>query len=271
MADEEVGFAPDEMSEGGGLVDDVDAILTFEFVHFDYQGTVAVPVPALHVSLKAQLEGGEAEYEEYYSCGDASRLQPKDDGTGVRALIEGAKITKDSKCGQFFKSLCDSHGSQDILLGRANIKTLDGISVHLNRRADKDRPGLQPAKDAKGRQRTILLVTKINALPGGKAKAAVAKPGAKAVAQGAKASVAAPDAEITKATIDAIEALVAEAGEEGIKKSDLSTAVFRKVKAILKDPAKIKASTNLSQNVEFLAAEGSWLFDDETGVLVSGT
>lgn len=268
MADEVVGFAPDEMSEGGGLVDDVDATLTFEFVQFDYNGTVAVPVPALHVHMVAALEGGEAEYEEYYSAGDASRLQPKEDGTGVTAMIEGAKITKDSKCGQFFKSLCDAHGSQEILLGRTNIKTLDGISVHLNRRPDKDRPGLQPAKDTKGRQRTILLVTKINAMPGAKA---LAKAGAAKVAPGAKPAPAGKaDADVTAATIAAIEALVIEAGDDGIKKSDLSTAVFKKVKAVLKDPARIKAATTLSQSEAFLAAEGSWLYDDETGVLVAG-
>lgn len=257
MADD-VSFAPSTAQEGGGLLQAVnDATLTFECTTFDYGGSVAVPVPALHVHGEYEDEnGGAAEFDEYYSAGDASRLRPKKDGTGFQALVEGAGLTKTCKAMQFIASLVSANGGDEDIVSSGNIKDLDGINCNLERKPDIDRPGLSSA-NSKGRARTIMLVTEINSLPGqGKAKGK-AKPGGKPAPAGKPASGGKPA--LRAKTVEAIEALLESNGD--IEATDLPQLLFRAHK---KDPD-VKAMTELAADENFLSAKDTpWGFDGET-------
>ncbi len=259
MADQEdVSILPSEAQEGGGgVVQAVQgAILTFECVSYDYNGSVAVPVPAVHVHGEYELEGEAAEFEEYYSAGDPSRLRPKKDGTGFQALQEGAGLTKTCKTMQLLDSIVSANGGdEDILTG--GIKGLDGINVNMERKPDIERAGLEQKVGA--RKRTILLVTEINAMPGEtpkkKGKPVAGKPVAKAGAPGkAKA--------LRQKTITAIEAAIEAAGGK-VEGENIGQLVFRANK---KD-SEVKAMVELITADDFalLSADDTpWGFDGTT-------
>lgn len=227
-------FNPSTFTEGsGGLVDNVDATLKFRCVSYDYNGAVATAVPALHVQGTTS-EG--VEFNEYYSAGDAARLRPSADGKTFEPVTEGASLNKQSKAAQFIASLFNA-GLQD--LADDDITTLDGINVHLERRADQERKGIN-ATNSKGRQRTILLVTAINALPGAKAKGK------------GKVGGANIDAEVDAVVESALEA----AGGE-IVLAKLSQAVFKAGKG---NP-KLKDITKRAQEADYLEGDRPFGFD----------
>jgi hypothetical protein len=257
MAGQDVSFDPDDALEGGGgVVQAVSgATLTFECVAYDYNGSIAVAVPALHVHGEYQNEEGEgAEFEEYYSAGDASKLRSKKDGTGFQALTEGAGMTKTCKAMQFISSIVSANGGDKSII-TGNIKDLDGLNADLERKADIDRPGLETREGA--RKRTILLVSNINSLPGEAPKAKAGKGKGKPAAGKPSAGKA-----IRIKTIEAINGLLA---VSDVAASDLPQALFRKFK---KDPD-VKAMTELAADEEFIAADDTpWGFDGDT--LTSG-
>lgn len=259
---EDVSLDPDEASEGGGglLQAVADATLTWEAIAFDYNGSVAVPVPAIHIHGVYQTdEGDSGEFDEYYSMGDASKLRPKKDGTGFQSLVEGGKPTKTCKGMQLIASLISANGGDKSII-TGNLKDLDGIVVDMERKPDVDRPGLSAPKQ--GRTRTIMLVSEIKALPGeSKPKAKPgAKPGPKAVAAPAKAG-AGKKADPTRAkTIESIVATL-EANGGSVSSSDLPQLLFRKFK---KD-ADIRSMTELAADEDFLnASDTPWSYDGET-------
>lgn len=220
-------FNPSSFAEGGGLVDNVDATLTFKCVSYDYNGNVAVAVPALHVH--GVFDGGE--FDEYYSAGDAAKLRPAADGKTFEPVVEGASLNKSSKAAQFITSLFNA-GLTDI--PDDNICALDGLNAHLDRRADVERKNLQ---NTSGKKRTILLVTAINSLPGkGKAKgAAKGKPAAASI-----------DAEV-----DAVVTAAIEAAGGDLTLAKLSQAVFRAGKG---NP-QLKEITKRAQEKDYLEGE----------------
>lgn len=256
MANGEVSFDPDEAQEGGGgIVQAVSgATLTFECVSYDYNGSVAIPVPALHVHGEGYQdeEGNDASFDEYYSAGDASKLRPKKDGTGFQALTEGAGLTKSCKAMQLLSSIVSANGGDKSLL-TANIKDLDGINVDMERKPDIDRPGLE--KKPGGRGRTILVVTAINALPG---EAAPKKKGGKPAPKGAAPKPGGKAAALKAKTVEAVKAVLEGTGGE-VSSEDLPQILFRKYK---KDPD-VKAMTELAADEDFLGDnDDSWSYED---------
>lgn len=264
MPSEDVNLDPDEASEGGGgLLQAVsNAGLTIRATAYDYGGSVAVPVPAIHVHGEYEDEDGEdQEFDEYYSMGDASKFRAKKDGSGFVALQEGARPTKTCKGMQFLASLVSANGGEKDGITNVPLTDLDGINVDMERKPDIDRPGLEARKD--GRKRTIMLVTEINALPGETKKK---KSGTKASAKKGKAAKApakkgGASAKALKAkTIEKVsEAILANGGE--LEVDDLPQLVFRKNK---KDPD-VKAMTELASDEDFLTDDDTpWGLDDGT-------
>jgi hypothetical protein len=227
------------MSEGTGLTDDVDAVLTFKTCMFDYNGSQPVPVPALHVH--GEIEGGDT-FDEYYSAGSASKLRASDDGTTFEPVTEGATLNKNSKTAQFIVSVLNAAGGD--LAPPENVTEWDGLTAHLDRRADAQRKGIN-AENARGQKRTILLVTSILGLPGKKAKKAGAK-------KTAKTDDSAVDA--------AIEGVLADNDGE-IPVANLSRILFRALKG---NPA-LKAITKRAQEDSYLESDDRpFNFDGET-------
>lgn len=252
---EDISFDPDEAQEGGGgVVQAVSgAVLSFECVLWDYRGTIAVPVPAIHVHGDYEDEEGEdADFDEYYSGGDPSRLKPSKDGKKFIAVTEGAGLVKTCKAMQLLNSIVSANGGDKEIVtdNTHDIKGLDGINVDMQRKPDIDRAGLEPAKG--GRKRTILLVTDINALPG--EKPSKKKKGAKKKASKGKAAA------IRTKTIEAVCAVV-EFNDGEVEAADLSQMIFKKNK---KD-SDVKAMTELAADEDFLNDDDTpWEFDGTT-------
>jgi hypothetical protein len=250
----------------GGFIDNVDAVLTFETCEFDYNGSVAVPVPALHVSITYDKDGSEETKEEYYSAGKPEKVQPTSDGKGFD--IEGDKgLSQNCKAAQFLKSLVDAGLDEDEYLGDNDVTKMDGIGVHLERRPDASSGfGSTEKKD-----RTILLVTKINHLPGEAPKGAKAKPTPTkatttkpAAGKPAPAKPGAKPKGLEAQLVPVIEEILSEADENTVAKSELSKLVFDKVKGNPELKANLRDLTKLSQNEEFLGDDARpWAFDGE--------
>ncbi len=251
---DDVSFDPDDAQEGGGGVVQAvaGAVLSFECVLWDYRGTIAVAVPAIHVHGDYEdEEGEEAEFDEYFSAGDASRLKPHKDGTRFVAVTEGAGLVKTTKAMQLLNSIVSANGGDKAIVtdNIHNIKGLDGINVDMQRKPDIERAGLEPAKG--GRKRTILLVTEINALPGEKA--------GKKKKKGAKKKVGGKSKALRAKTIEAIVAIV-EFNDGEVEAADLSQMIFKKNK---KDED-VKAMTEMAADEDFLNEDDTpWEFDGE--------
>lgn len=247
---EAVSFDPNDAVEGGGglVAQASDVKLTFECVAYDYNGSVAVAVPAIHMHGEFEDEEGEdQEFEEYYSMGDASKLRASKDGTHFEALTEGAKPTKTCKGMQLISSIISANGGENPI-ENGNIKSLDGLVADVERKPDMERPGLSATNKA-GRSRTILLISAIKALPGATPKKGAAKTKAAAAAAAAPAKPGKKNA-LRDKTFEGIKAVLEGAGGS-IPVEDLPTFLFRKFK---KDPD-VKAMTELAADEDFLALD----------------
>jgi hypothetical protein len=261
MKEEDVNLDPDEAGEGGGglLQAVADATLYWRAVGFDYNGSVAVPVPAIHIHGEyVDEEGNEATFEEYYSMGDASKLRPKEDGSGFRSLVEGGKPVKTCKGMQVIASLISANGGDKSIIASGNLLELDGIVCDMERKPDIERPGLA---NPNNRKRTIMLISAIKSPPG-KAKGK-AKAGPKPVPVGAKPAAAAAKPKANPLRQKTIESVVATLESNGgsVAHADLPQALFRKFR---KD-ADIRAMTELAADEDFINANDTpWAFDGET-------
>jgi hypothetical protein len=251
----------------GGFLDNVDAVLTFETCEFDYNGSVPVPVPALHVTVTFDKDGEETVKEEYYSAGKPEKVQPSADGKGFD--IEGDKgLSQNCKAAQFLKSMVDAGLDEDEYLSDNDVSKMDGIRVHLDRRPDATSGFGSGLDEGKKKERTILLVTKILGMPGeaapAKAKKASAKPAAKPTPGKPAPAKATRVPDVDEKLVEIIVEILAEADDNTIPKSKLAKAVFDKAKA---DPALKTVLAKLSKRSiddEFLGADGQpWDFDGE--------
>lgn len=199
----------------GGLLNDVDVDLTdLTFVDdWTYNGAVQDPVLALKVTMTD--EAG-AETIQYLSAGDLARFVPSEDGK-VAVPAEGSTATalnNNTNCAAFLGSLMEQGFPKKLVSDRVDV--FEGCNVHVNRVPQKKRSGMANADD---KQREVLVVTKINSLPGEKAFAAP---------KGAKAATASPKKGAASAP--------ATASEEGAEISEeLATMVHDTVVAVLEE------------------------------------
>lgn len=156
---EPVSLRPSDQQQGG-LLDDVD--VTFEdmsFVIWDYQGKSEKPALAV---LGILVDSDGEKHEQYWSAGDASRFQPSEDGkTAVRVGSSGGGLTNSTNAAQLFKSIVDAGFPEDKIT--QSLECFEGMAAHVQRVAQPKRSGL-PAQDGE-RERTVLVVTKINKMP----------------------------------------------------------------------------------------------------------
>jgi hypothetical protein len=246
MSNPQIGVSinPDTFVQGG-LIDDVDAILTaVRFAKFDYEGK-SDAVLALKVNFTTP--DGEP-HEQYYSAGDLKRFQPSDDGLRAIPVAGAASLVVSSNASQFLISIVNA-GFPKNKLGD-DVSVFDGTGVHLRRVAQAERKGLSKPKEGDDRQKTILVVEKILFQPGTKptftigsgttvakgAPAAGKSVGAPAAAASAPAAPAGGD--IDEKTAGYIIQVLSENGGS-FNKTILPNALF-KLLAAAKDPDQSK-------------------------------
>lgn len=265
-----ISLAPSTFSQGGGLIDDVDVeVVDAQFVMFDYNGKVAVAVPALGLELKELGDEGKV-HQQYFSCGDAAYFAPSDDGNSLIPTGDRTSINTTSKAGMFLISLVNA-GVPETLLASGNIKDIVGMKFHVNQIAAPKRPGLQNQKEGA----TDLIVTKLISLPGEKAPArtglgaktppanmAAPKPNGAAAAatQGTGGTV---DEALASATVEAIIGVLAE-NDGTVLLKDVSAKLF---KAVDKGNPLRASITKLAFDKEWLksvSGEAGFNFDGTT-------
>jgi hypothetical protein len=155
---------------------------------------------------------------------------------------------------------------------------IDGVRIHVVRKAQPKRPGIQAPEMAAAqanRQATQMLVEKLIAYPpsmGGAVAPAAATKGAPAAATGGNgaAGAAAPTGETAEMAVGLLCQLIAEAGAP-LKVSAIAGKVF--TNADMKaQPAPVRnAVLGMIVKPEFLGAEGQpWSYDKAAGTVALG-
>lgn len=237
-----ISFNPDTFVEGG-LVDDVDMFFKEAvFCLYDYNGKVAESVLALGIKM-VDPEG--KEYDQYYSAGDKKYFVPSEDGKTLIPTGDKAGLNSNTNAAKLFKSLLDA-GFPVAQLNTGNLRAIEGGTYHMVRVAQAERKGLVKNAKKEGPD-TVLLVTKVVALPGEAKAPAAATPkptlGAPNVAQVPMAAPAAAPVAATpapapangSADLDAMltPLVIQVVGEAGgsIAKGLISQAVFKKAQS----------------------------------------
>ena len=218
-----VSLNPEDFTEGGGLIDDIDVILKENvFDMFDYNGTVQPGVPSLKITM--DHEGDDV--VQYYSMGSANDWLPSEDGKQLIAVGKAQNIRLSSNGGIFLKSLIDAGFPADKLSD--DISILDGLQAHVIRVPAPKRPGLE--KKEKKYEDTILIVSEIKALPWEKKtpKGAPGKAAGKATAAGKKSPAKkeeTSEGDVSEEATNAILTILADAGS--ITKKELPGVLFK--------------------------------------------
>ena len=249
-------LAPENQQEGQGLLDDVDvSFQKVRVVTWDYNGKVAVPVPALCVTME-QEDG--AVNDQYYSLGKATDWQPNEDGTEVVAVGKATGITNSSNAALLINSLVDAGFPTAKITD--DVRFMEGIKVHMSRIPAPKRGGTTKAPRADGRvfEDTVLVISAIIAMPGAKA-APKGKPATAPVAGKAAtpktAPTAAPAEDLEERCSNLMMEILAE-NPAGVKKAQIPGLALKKV---AKDADKNAVVARMYQD-DFLNS-GAWTFD----------
>lgn len=269
MAEKLIGVSinPDTFVQGG-LIDDIDAILTsVRFTKFDYEGK-SDAVLALKVNFATP--DGEA-HEQYYSAGDLKRFQPSDDGLRAVSVGGATCLVVSANASLFLTSIVNAGFPKNKLSD--NVSVFDGTGVHLRRIAQAERKGLVK-KEGDDKQKTILVVEKILFQPGEKptftigtgttlGKGAPAGAGKSVGAPAAAAPQAASGDLDEKTTGYVLQVLTDNGGS--FNKAVLPNALF-KLLAAAKDPDQSKI-LNMAFKPDWIgSADRPWKLD-EAGVI----
>lgn len=220
-----VSLKPSEAVEGGGLLDDVDAVVKeASFAMFDYQGQRSIPIPTLQLIL--EVEGEEKTYQQNWSVGKPEDWMPSEDGKRLIAIGKAQGLNTTSNTMLFLTSLVNAGYPEDKLTD--DVSDLVGLEAHFNRVAAPNRAGL--VKKEGDRDQTVLIVTDIKKLPW-ETKKATGKPAKTATTKAGK-TVAPPPTEggvdlSTKAAETIMEIVVEEGGT--LAKKAIPAALFKKL------------------------------------------
>lgn len=254
---------PDAMVTGG-LVDDIDVTLSsVRFVLYDYDGKVAEAVLALHVKM---TDDDGTEYDQYYSAGDSKFFVPSKDGSMAMPVGSRTALSSSSNAAQFLISLVNAGFPQEQM--EADVTIFETMKVHVNRVAQPKRSGIIKNAGDNEREKTVLIVTRIIAMPGeepvkkGGAKAGTTtkaagstKPAAGKAAATKAAAPAASDDDLSAALTEVVTTALAEAGGT-VTKKDITGIVFR----AMKDHPGRNQAVKLVHTDDFLSS-GPWTYD----------
>lgn len=227
-----VSLCPDDMQEGGGLLDNiVITVKSAQFVVTDYGGKSKIKRPAAHLVLTEMVNGEEYDHDDqFWSCGKMEDWVPSDDGKYLIPTGVKTQIHKSSNFGMLMASLMDNGWPKDKF--DADIGFLTGAKFHMMQTAS-GRPDTE--KDGKTYKDTVLCVAEILQYPweegkksgggGGKktAKKAPSKSAHKTQDEDSGSGSGDDDLDADLAAI--VLQLAIEAGEDGITKKALASKI----------------------------------------------
>lgn len=257
---------PTDFAAGGGLVDDIIATITHSrFETYDYNGTVQNPVLALHITLED--EDGNT-HEQYYAAGDLKYFVPSKDGARAEPVGQKTALSASSNAFLFISSVVDSGFDPEKLSD--DVSVFEGLRAHFIRVAQPKRDGLPNTGQQGGREKTILIMDRLEeaapakgAKGGAKAgaKAGAAKPATKATNAKAAAAPAAADGDDDDALVDIVQTLILE-NDGKLEKKKIAAAVFKAAKEAGNDAKVSAAMSKQAFEDAFLGADGRpWEFD----------
>jgi hypothetical protein len=267
MAGQKQGYAsmdPETFSQGGGLFDDVDAIVTeAKFTAEPPEGYNPEGNPLFFV-LGLHIDGMDEPVSQSYSMGAKAgdNFEISEDGLGLIPNGPASKLGASSKFGLFMGALKTEGFPIADLSGENGMGALVGLRAHFNRMPDPERKGLKTGGKEKKYPETTLVVTKIHTLPGEQQKPgskAGGKKGASAPAASSKTAAAkgAGNAEDIEAAESALVSILAAKGGS-VQKSQLPLLA---VKELAKNPRKQEIA-KIVYSEEFLSRENEyWEFD----------
>lgn len=246
-----LSFNPNDAVQGG-LLDAADVIVrAARICMWDYNGKAKATT-----AIRVQFEDGDGKlHEQYYSIGDPERYVPSEDGTQVLPTNGATGLNTSSNGYQFMKSLVDSGVPADFVT--TDISKIDGIKLHVQQVAQPKRAGLSDQKD-----RTILLATKLIALPGQSPVKGGSKGSANATAPAAAAASVSGDV-ADKAIIYISQVLAANGGT--VPRAKVSQLVFQAANTA-KDSDKA-ALTKIVYDEKFLAENSGRPVENGTDVV----
>lgn len=276
MAKRNTGVAslnPDNMASAG-LADDFDGTITkARFVPWNYDGAMDGHVLAAAVTIEPDEGFGFDEFTQYYSAGDTEFFLPSEDGEepvdfdgwdgedteeveGIYAYRVGRReaLSNSSNFAHFMAALVEA-GFEDGI--PANIDFLEGMRGHFNRIPQRKRSGIVQ-EDDEGRQKTILVVTEIEATA----------PASKAKGEGKSKAAAADEgnSDLEDAVSEAIVEALSEADGELAKRKVVGIVI----QAFKSDKKNKSAAVKLASDVDFLSSSDLWEFDADEGTLKLG-
>ena len=245
----------------GGFLDATNATITsLRFIDAYPNG-----MPSVLLEVTFQPEDGKARTE-LYRAGAVDQMRPTADGK--RLTPPEARMRKDCGAMLFIGSLIDS--GFDVSRVGDDITVFAGTTVFLRRKA---LPKFTLKDGTLSKDRDILLVEKVLALPGEK-KAAAAKPAVKAVVKATLKTVVVPAAVAAPApvVVDAgdidtelegiVLELLAAASENTIARNRIGNAVFQAtVKA--KNPRRAPLMARVQEDAYLGDSARPWAFDGE--------
>jgi hypothetical protein len=178
-----VSLNPANFSQGG-LVDDVDILVVdarWCYFNYDGKGPEALALGVEIEELQVGADGKKAKHEQYFSAGDREYFRPSQmavdgipDGGILIPTKDRKQINQNTNAAQFLSSAVACGFPIDRLDEMTITDAIVGAVFHVNRMPQPKRAGLIKNKrmvtgQAEGqaeRESTVLVVTKIVALPG---------------------------------------------------------------------------------------------------------
>jgi len=257
-----LSIRPEDAVISSGFLDDEDVIIkSVRTIMFDYAGTrINDPSPALEVTYSRGAD--EDDSSQCYTAGKAKDTAPSADSKGFNNLRSDDRSGLPSNCNamMWIQSIVNAGFPSD-KLGN-DFSAFDNTSVHVNQIPAPDRKGLAGTKD-----KTILIVTKVNTLPWEQTKTAKGKGKASATttakgkgkAAAATTTPAATDAGMSEVDDRATELLLTALGlkPEGIKKVELIPLIVGLIPG--DDPMRSKIVPRII-NDAFLTTQNGWKY-----------
>ena len=262
-----LSLRPEDAVVSGGFLDDEDVVIsTVRAEMFDYAGQRANdPSPAIAVSY--MRDGEDDGNKQYYTAGKAKDQIPSANGKTFDNLRPNPGdrngLPEKSNAMMWLQSIINAGFPADKLSD--DLSVFDGTSVHVNQVPAPERTGLKGTKD-----KTILIVTKINSLPGEKSKTkskSTVKAGAsKGKGKAATTPATTPAAAAVEGEVSEVETRAAEvllialaSNPEGIKKAALIPKIVPLIAG--DDPLRSKIVPKIIEDA-FLATQAGWTYSN---------
>lgn len=269
---------PDNMSQGGLPSDFTGKIARVRFEPFDYDGRADKPALAIRMEIEPDADSGIDPFFQHYSAGDLAFFHPSMDGKSpvdvedwknkeledvqgiyAFAVSKREQLAKTSNYADFVQKAIDVGFPIDLI--GSDCRFLEGTRGHFQRVPQQKRSG--QADD--GKKREILVLTRIDEIPGKGKAAAGAKAAPKAAAKaGAPAEAASGgDNEELDNLLDEIVIEAISNSEDGIvPKSKLAPLAMAKLTGANKQKG-VKRIASL----EYLTGRELLAFDAETNTV----